>query len=272
MDYYFQEWLNLILRWFHILAGITWIGQTYLFHWFEKRLVPPEDPKQQKNIAGRLWMVHGGGFYLVEKQKVPELMPQTLHWFKWESALTWISGFLLLGVVYYVGRLQVDFDSNFSSALGIGIGLAALILSWPVYELLWRSPLGKSEWVGGAASLLFVLAAAYGLSQVLSPRAVYIHMGAMFGTIMAANVWLRILPAQRQMLAAVKAGEKPDTALAEGAQRCSKHNTYMSVPLIFLMISNHFPATTFGREHAWLILGGLTLLGWIAARLLRQVF
>ncbi|MBI4057156.1 MAG: urate hydroxylase PuuD [Elusimicrobia bacterium] len=264
-----NEWLNLIVRWFHVVAGITWIGQTYLFNWMEKTLTPPEDSRSRKNIAGELWMVHGGGFYLVEKQKVPEIMPKTLHWFKWEAALTWISGILLLIIVYYMGGLMVEPDSRVSEAAAIGIGVGVLVMGWIAYNLLWRSPLGKNEVLGATLCLFLVMGLTYELSHLLSPRAAYMHIGAMFGTIMAANVWMIILPAQTKMIAATKVGKTPDRSLAARAKRCSKHNTYMSIPLIFLMISSHFPTASYGSDYNWVILGGLILLGWGAARLMR---
>jgi uncharacterized membrane protein len=263
-----NEWLNLAVRWFHVLAGITWIGQTYLFNWFERHLTP--DPDDKPNVAGRLWMVHGGGFYLVEKQKVPELMPRTLHWFKWESALTWISGFLLLFIVFYTRGLMVDFDSDLGHSAGVAIGLGSLVAGWLVYDLLWSSPLGKNEPLGAAICYLLAVGAAYLLCRYLNTRAAFLQLGAMFGTIMAANVWMRILPAQDQMLAAVKQGRKPDMRLAARAKQCSKHNTFMSVPLVFLMLSNHFPFV-FAHPCNWMILAALILLGFGAAQVLRKL-
>lgn len=264
-----QEWLNLLVRWFHVIAGITWIGQTYLFNWMERSLTPPQGPGKE-NIAGELWMVHGGGFYLVEKQKWPELMPKTLHWFRWEAGLTWISGVILLGIVYWAGSPLLEYGSNISQTTGIAISIGVLVLGWVVYDLLWSTPLGKNEPVCAAVSWVLVVALSYGLNMVLSNRAMFLHIGAMFGTIMVANVWMRIIPNQRKMIAITKAGQTPDPELAARSKRCSKHNTYMSVPLIFTMISNHFPAATFGRECNWMILGVLILAGWGAAKIIRD--
>lgn len=264
-----QEWLNLIVRWVHVIAGIMWIGQTYLFNWMERALTPPDDPKK-KNISGELWMVHGGGFYLLEKQKWPELMPRTLHWFKWEAAMTWISGMILLAVVYWLGAPLMPYGSELSRAAGIGISLGTLILGWVGYNAVWKSPLGKSELLGAAACWVLTMAVACGLGKVLSDRAVYLHIGAMFGTIMVANVWMVIIPSQRKIMRITEQGGAPQPALSARAKRCSKHNTFMSVPLIFTMISNHYPAATFGGEHAWAVLGALILIGWAAAHVIRE--
>lgn len=266
-----KEWLNLIFRWAHVVAGIMWIGQTYLFNWMERVLEPPKGPGKE-NISGELWMVHGGGFYLVEKQKWPELMPKALHWFKWESFFTWFFGMCLLAVVYWFGAPLLPYGSPLTRAEGIGVSIAVLAGGWMVYDIMWRQPLlANNEPLGAAISWLLIVGLAYALGFVLSNRAVYLHIGAMFGTIMVSNVWMRILPSQRKMIEITKAGGTPDQRLAERARRCSKHNTYMSVPLLFCMLSNHFPAITFGRSCGWAILGGLVLAGWGAAKVIRDV-
>lgn len=270
MEFDLSSWLNLFLRWFHVILGITWIGQTYLFNWLEKTLTPPPEGSGKRNVSGELWMVHGGGFYLVEKQTVPEIMPRTLHWFKWESALTWISGMLLLFVVYYAGGIMVEIDSELSPAAATGIGLGTLAVGWLAYDLLTRLKALRNDVVVAVVAFPLVLVIAYLLGTVLSARAATMHIGAMFGTIMAANVWLRILPAQRQMLAATRAGEEVDMTLALRAKRSSKHNTYMSVPLIFVMLSSHYPTITYGNDHNIIILGALILLGWGGAHLMRR--
>ncbi|HVE14752.1 MAG TPA: urate hydroxylase PuuD, partial [Elusimicrobiota bacterium] len=203
----FHDWLNLALRWFHVVAAIAWIGQTYLFNWFEANLEPDKD--DGPNIAGRLWMVHGGGFYLVEKQKAVALMPRTLHWFKWETMLTWLSGFLLLVSMYYAGHLMLDFESTLGERLAVAVSVGVLAAGYGAYRLVWRI-FGESELPGAAVCLALLVGTAWGLGHVLTSRAVYLHLGAMMATIMTANVWLTILPNQRKMLAAVEGGGKAD--------------------------------------------------------------
>ena len=259
-----NEWIRLIVRWVHVFAAILWIGQIYLFNFLEKNL---ETNETNENIAGNLWMVHGGGFYLIEKQKVPELVPQKLHWFKWEAATTWISGILLISLTYYLGGLLVEphMNPNLAAASGIGV----VVLGWVIYDLMVRSALGEHEMVLGIISFILILGIAYGLCQVQSSRAAFMHVGALFGSIMAANVWLRILPAQRKMIALTREGKKPGDALASTGPLRSKHNTYTVVPLVFLMISNHFPTISYGHPYNWIVLGGLVLAGWGAAKILR---
>lgn len=270
MEWYkIHEWLNLFLRWFHVVAGITWIGQTYLFNWMEKTLPKEVEPDAGENVAGQLWMVHGGGFYFVEKQKVPKLMPRTLHWFKWESALTWISGLLLLTIVYYYGGLMLRPESSLSENQAVWLGTGLLFVGWGVYRLLWVSPVGRNEIVGTVISFALTIGLFLFLDSVFSSRAAFMHIGAMFGTIMAANVWMTILPAQRHMVKATESGQTPDMTLAMRAKQCSKHNTYMSIPLMLIMVSSHFPTTTYGHDHNWLILAGSLVVGGAAAKWMR---
>jgi uncharacterized membrane protein len=260
------EWLKAIVRWVHVFAAILWIGQTYLFNWFEKNL--ETDATTRPNVMGSLWMVHGGGFYFVEKQKNPELQPRVLHWFKWESFTTWLSGLVLLVVTYYMGGLLVEPEQSVGLAYACGLGV--MVLGWVVYDLLVLSPLGKHNVVVAAIGWVALVALAFGLRKVMSSRAAYIHVGFMVGTIMAANVWMRILPAQRKMIAAAKEGKVPDSALkARGPQR-SRHNSYMVVPLVFIMISNHYPTISYGNDYSWAILGGVLLVGWVAAKIMRD--
>lgn len=261
-----SEWLNLLLRWFHVFAGILWIGTTYYFAWLDARLTE-EERAAGGGEAAQVWMVHSGGFYVVEKRKVPGA--RELHWFRWEAALTWLSGFLLLALVYYLGGALTDPDVT-TNAAGIAISVGALVAGWVVYDLLAHTPLGKNDLAFAAAAYALTVGSAYGLSRYLSGRATYIQIGAMFGTVMAANVWMRILPAQRRMIAATKRGEQFDAKLGARAKQRSKHNSFMVVPLVFTMISNHFPAATYGRSDNWLILSILILIGWVAAKFLRR--
>jgi uncharacterized membrane protein len=265
-----SEWIHLAVRWTHVFAGILWIGQTYYFTWLDGWF--REEEKAPSATEPQVWMLHSGGFYVVEKKKPLGMNGHKLHRFRWESMITWVSGMILLVLVYYMGGAMVDPDvAPIRTSTAIGIGVGVLVVGWAVYDLLYRSPLGKHERAAAVASFLLLVALAYGLTHVLSGRAAYIHIGALLGTIMAANVWMRILPAQRRMLAAIREGQPPDMALAEQAKQRTRHNTFMVVPLVFLMISNHFPTATYGRDDNWLILAGLLLAGGTAARFLRRV-
>ncbi len=202
---------------------------------------------------------------------MPELLTRTLHWFRWEAAFTWVSGMILLVIVYYMGGVLLDRDvSQISLGTGIAIGLGAIVVSWVAYDLLVRSPLANFEALFAVVAFALVVGTGYGLSRVLSARAAYMHVGAMLGTLMTLNVWMRILPYQRRMVAALQSGEAPDLALGSRAKLRSKHNTFMVVPLVFIMISNHFPVATYGSVYGWEILGVLILAGWGAAYLIRR--
>ena len=251
MPYQVQEWLNLAFRWTHVFAGIMWIGQTYFFTWLDHRL----------HEEGNVWMVHSGGFYVVQKQGAGVMLPQKLHWFKWEAALTWLSGFFLFGLVYYSGGLMPGAKA--------AISIAWLIVAWFIYDLMWSSPLQRNEAAGVVISYLLLVAAIYAATRVFEPRAAYMQIGAMLGTFMAANVWVRILPAQRQLIAAAKEGREPDLRLANRAKQRSKQNTFMVMPVVFTMISNHFPVATYGNRYNWEILSALVLVGWAAAKIIR---
>ena len=262
MNYTLQEWLNLALRWAHVFAGIMWVGATYYFTWLDRRF-HTSDPEQ-------VWMVHSGGFYVVKKETRPSA-EHTLHWFKWEAALTWLSGVLLLILVYYVGGLLTDGEPgkpSFTVAAAIGIGV--MFVGWIVYDLLWLSPLAKNEPVAVVISYVLLVALAWWLPQVMSPRAAFLHVGAVLGTLMANNVWQRIIPAQKKMVAAAREGRQPDQLLADRAKFRSKHNTYLVMPVVMIMISNHFPITTYGHQYNWIVLAGLTLVGWAVAHVIRR--
>jgi uncharacterized membrane protein len=250
LSYQIQEWLNLAFRWTHVFAGIMWIGQTYFFTWLDHTL----------HEEGNVWMVHSGGFYVVEKRGADVLLPQNLHWFKWEAAATWVSGFLLLILVYYAGGLMTRNDAALSIAL--------LVTGWFVYDVLWL--VVRNEIAGGVISYILLVAAIYAMTRLFNGRAAYMQIGAMLGTFMAANVWVRILPAQRQLIAAAKNGRQPDPRLAERAKQRSKQNTFMVMPVVFIMISNHFPVATYGNRYNWIILAALVLVGWGAAKIIRN--
>ena len=271
LDPTISEWLNLIFRWVHVFAGIMWVGTTYYFTWLDARLTEEEKAMANTGTPAQIWMVHSGGFYVVEKRKVPDELSRKLHWFRWEAGTTWLSGMALLLLMFYIGGGSgLLGDSEVSSGVAIAVGLGTLIVGWVAYDLMMLSPLGKNEKMFAVIAYLMVVAVAYGLTQVLSGRAAYIHVGAMFGTIMAANVWMRILPAQKKMIAAIKEGRKPDDALSAQAKFRSKQNTFMAVPVVFLMISNHFPGVAYGDKYNWAILAILVLLGWVAAKFIRR--
>ncbi len=260
-----SEWANLLLRWLHVFAGILWIGQTWLFMWMDRHL---EDAAE--NPDGQLFMIHSGGFYVVEKRPALQALPKTLHWFKYEAALTWATGVLLLVVVYYMGGLLLEPESPLSVGVAITIGVVLMPVAWLVYDGLWRLVRGRAEAAGAVISFALIVGSAWGLARVFSARAAFIHVGAVLGTLMVANVWERIIPAQRAMVEAMRTGRPPDLELGVRAKERSRHNTFMVVPLVLIMLSSHFPTITFGHRHAWAMLGGLTLFGWAVAWLYRK--
>jgi uncharacterized membrane protein len=255
-----SEWLNLALRWLHLTAGIAWIGSSFYFVWLDNHLVAPAEG----DASGELWSVHGGGFYHNQKYQVaPNRMPEHLHWFKWEAYFTWLSGFSLLLLIYYVGAQSYLIDpakAALSPAQAIAIGLAALALGWLVYEGLCRSPAGASNTVLGLFWFAFLLWSAAVLDGLFNSRAAYMHVGAMIGTVMVANVFLIIIPNQRKVVADLIAGRTPDPALGAAAKQRSLHNNYMTLPVLFIMISNHYPMT-YGAERPWVVLALLGLTG-----------
>lgn len=265
MEAFATDWLGLLVRWAHVIAAIAWIGHAFMFHSIEHHLRAPEVDDVPDDVEGELWMVHGGGFFRMQKTRVlPDKMTGELKWFKWEAALTWITGFLLLMVVFYMGGGLLLTDSSVSdvsTSTAMLIGIGTLVLGWAVYDLLWWSPLGKSApAVATALTVAMVFGVAYGLSQVLSGRAAYILVGAMLGTMMTANVWMRILPGMRRMIASLEAGEEPDFEFGRIGKQRSVHNGYMHLPIIFIMISNHYPSM-YGHDLRWVVLILLMILG-----------
>ena len=272
LDPTLSEWLNLVIRWIHVFASIMWVGTTYYFTWLDARLTEEEKAAVNTGVPTQVWMVHSGGFYVVERRKVPDLVSRTLHWFRYEALTTWLSGVALLVVIYYLGGgALVDADvREISVGAAVGIGVGVIIVGWIVYDLLVMSPLGRNELAFAAVAYCLIVGLSFFLTRVFSARAAYIHVGATLGTIMAANVWHRILPAQRKMIAALKDGQKPDERLAAQAKLRSKQNTFMAVPVVFIMISNHYPGVTYGDRYNWIILSILVLVGWIAAKFIRR--
>lgn len=272
LDPTLSEWLNLIFRWVHVFAGIMWVGTTYYFTWLDARLTEEEKAALNTGVTPQVWMVHSGGFYVVERKKVPDLVSRTLHWFRWEAFTTWISGFALLVLIYYLGGgALIDPDvSELSIGVAVALGIGVILAGGFIYDVMMASPLRRNEKLFAVVAYVLIVAMSFGLTQIFSARAAYIHMGAMFGTIMAANVWMHILPAQKRMIAALKEGHKPDERLSAQAKLRSKQNTFMAVPVVFIMISHHYPGVTYGDRYNWIILSALILLGWIAAKFIRR--
>ncbi|QUM85925.1 urate hydroxylase PuuD [Moritella sp. 28] len=259
MDPHITEWLNLAIRWMHMIFGIAWIGASFYFVWLENHL-NRTNPKT--GLAGDLWAIHGGGIYHLEKYKLaPEKMPETLHWFKWEAYTTFLSGISLLTVVYYFNAqsMLIAPGSGLTEWQGIAIGIATIVVGWIVYHLLCESPLAQRPALMGAVLMLMIIAVAYGLSLVFTGRAAYIHVGAMIGSLMVGNVFFVIMPGQRKMVAAVSKGEQPDPKDPAKALLRSRHNNYLTLPVLFIMISNHFPST-YGSEYNWLILAAVSII------------
>ena len=259
MEAHLMEWLNLAIRWVHVIVGIAWIGASFYFNWLENNL-----DRQVKNqaLAGELWAIHGGGIYHLQKYKVaPATMPKHLHWFKWEAYSTWISGVLLLSVVFYfnASTYLILPGSPVSPAAGVAVGLGSLLIGWFVYDLLCNSPLRHQPLLLSLVLLLLLVFSAWGFSQFMTGRAAYLHVGAIIGTMMVGNVFFVIIPAQRNLVGAIEAGQEPDPALPKKGLLRSRHNNYLTLPVIFIMVSGHFPST-YGHEWNWAVLLGLSLV------------
>jgi uncharacterized membrane protein len=259
MEAHLVEMLGMLLRWLHVVAGIAWIGSSFYFVWLDNSLDPPEPgtDAEKKGVAGELWAIHGGGFYNPQKYAVaPASLPEKLHWFKWEAYTTWLSGTALLVVVYWMRAQAMMVDPTvaaLTSAQAIGIGLASMVVSWFVYDLLCRSPLGRHNAIMGVVVFGLLTLLAWGLCHTLGGRAAYIHVGTSIGTIMAANVFFVIIPGQKRMVEAMRAGLKPNPADGARGKQRSVHNNYFTLPIVFIMISNHYSAT-YAHPQAWAIL------------------
>ena len=262
MDSYIIEWLNLVVRWIHVITGIAWIGASFFFNWLDSQLTPPENPEPK--VEGELWMIHSGGFYQLEKTMIsPSEIPRVLHWFKWEAYSTWISGIFLLGIVYYTGSGVYLIDSqiaDLSYGMAISISLGSILAGWLVYDFLWASSLGEKGWLPVIISFVLLFGIIWWFHQWFGSRAAYIHVGAVMGTLMVGNVWRRIIPSQTKLVEAVKAGKTPEASLGLKAKQRSIHNNYMTLPVVFIMISNHFP-NTFAHQMNWMILIAIIVIG-----------
>jgi uncharacterized membrane protein len=263
---YGLDWLNLIVRWLHMITGIAWIGASFYFVWLDNTIRPPEADSElaKKGVSGHLWAVHGGGFYNPQKYLVaPAELPKELHWFKWEAYSTWLSGFALLSIVYYFNAQAMMVDkavADLSSMQAIGLGIGSLLVGWTVYDLLCRSKLGRHDLAFGAVMFVFIVASAWVLGHYLSGRAAFIHVGAMIGTMMVGNVLMLIIPGQRKLVEAMMAGQKPDPIHGQKAKQRSVHNNYFTLPVLFIMISNHY-AMTYRHQHAWAVLAVIMAAG-----------
>ena len=264
MPAYGVEWLELLLRWVHLITGIAWIGASFYFIWLDNSLLAPKRARDaEEGVGGELWAVHGGGFYHVQKYRVaPPELPAPLHWFKWEAYWTWLSGFALFVLMYYVHARTYMLDpavADISPALGIAISVALLIGSWLFYDQLCkRLGFDHEQWLW-IAVIAFIALCAWGLAHVYSGRAVFYQIGAMIGTWMVANVAHVIIPGQRKLVEAKENGVAPDAVYGLRGKQRSVHNNYFTLPVLFIMISNHYPMT-WGHAHAWLVLMAILLL------------
>lgn len=264
------DWLNLFVRWSHLIVGIAWIGTSFYFVWQDNVLEPaPEDPKRER-IQGDAWLVHGGGFYHARKFKLaPPSLPEHLHWFKWEAYATWITGVSLLVIVYWAqaGAFLTEPGGPLSPWQAVAASAAVILGSWLVYELLCSSPLAKSPALLALVGVIGATGLAYGLTQLFPGRAALLHIGAALGSIMATNVFAVIIPNQRKSVAALIKGEVPDPKYGKLGKQRSVHNTYLTLPVLFMMISNHFPMV-YQHRWNWLIVLALAVVG----GLVRHIF
>ncbi|MDP8985482.1 MAG: urate hydroxylase PuuD, partial [Pseudomonadota bacterium] len=271
---YALDWLSLLGRWVHLITGIAWIGSSFYFVWLDNHLLAPDDSLARKGVGGELWAVHGGGFYNAQKYRVaPPALPRSLHWFYWEAYSTLLSGLFLLGILYYAQAEIYLIDPRvaaLSKPLAIAISLAFIVGGWGIYDALCRSALARRPaWLAAVLTLLFA-AAAYALCHLFSGRGAFIQFGAMLGATMVANVFFVIIPGQREMVRAKQQGRDPDPQAGLRGKLRSVHNTYFTLPVLFTMISNHYPMT-FGARYNWLVLiamgaAGLSIRVYFVAR------
>ncbi len=261
----FHVWLEYLLRFAHLVTGIAWIGSSFYFIWLDSSFEVPSEPR--RNVEGELFMVHGGFYYQVEKRKIfPGELPKVLHWFKWEATLTWITGMLLLGVVYFLRGASLLIDPGvrvLSQWDAIGLSLAAVIGSWILYDGIWHPRFARAKTLSTVLSALLLAGLIYGLTRVFSGRGAYILTGAILGTLMLLNVWVRILPGQAKMVADAQAGRTPDYTLSLKSKTRSVHNTYFTFPVLFIMLSNHYPAL-YNHAYNGLLLIALGISGALA--------
>ena len=267
LDPYVTDWLNLLTRWLHVIAGIVWIGSSFYFIALDNHLRPPKDEREREaGIGGETWEIHGGGFYNIKKYLVaPRILPETLHWFKWEAYTTWLSGFALMIVLYYLNAdtyLIGKSVADLTAGEAVAISIALLAAAWLAYDVLCRL-LGSKPFLLAAVLLGAITLAAWGVTHLFSARATYLQIGAMIGTMMVGNVFFVIIPAHWELVRAKQAGREPDPAANARGKLRSVHNNYLTLPVVFTMLSNHFPFT-YGHSYSWLILVVLLVIGaWV---------
>ncbi len=270
MDAFFADWLNLLLRWAHMVVGIGWIGTSFYFIGLDLGL--RREKGQPSGVQGAAWQVHGGGFYHVEKFTVaPPQLPEHLHWFRWEAYLTWVTGFGLLCVQYYWNARAYLIDPtvlDITPITAILISVATLVLGWILYDLICRV-FGSNTVPLAVIVFAMIVAASWGLTHVFSGRGAFIHVGALVGTIMAANVFLVIIPNQKKMVGQLIAGNEPDARLGAIGKQRSLHNNYLTLPVLLMMVSQHYPML-FSHPHSWLVVALILITGGLVRHLLNR--
>jgi len=261
---YWWSWGNLLFRWLHVIAAMAWIGASFYFIALDNHLEPPKDPKDAaRGVGGEAWEVHGGGFYRVEKFKlVPGRLPEPLHWFKWEAYTTWLSGFALFIVVYYSHATSYLIDTSVADLTAweaITISIAGLVLAWLVYDGLCRA-FERDEALLAVLVFAFICASSWGAWNLFAPRAAFLQVGAMIGTMMVGNVFFVIIPAHWELIRAKEAGREPDPRWNIRGKTRSVHNNYLTLPVVFAMLSNHF-TITYGHKNGWIALVALMAIG-----------
>jgi uncharacterized membrane protein len=262
VDTVLTEALSVVIRWLHVVAGIAWIGSSFYFIHLDLSLKP--NNTLPAGVRGEAWQVHGGGFYHMMKYLVaPARMPDELTWFKWEAYTTWLSGFSLLIVIYYVGAELFLIDSSvlaMTPKMAIAISVGSVVVAWLIYEALCRSPLARNDIALALVGYVLLVAFTYGFTHIFSGRGAFVQIGALVGTIMVANVFVIIIPNQKKTVAALIAGQTPDPMLEQIGKTRSVHNNYLTLPVVFLMISNHYPLL-FATRYNWLIVAIVLAIG-----------
>ena len=252
-----NELLDVVFRWAHLIAGIMWIGNSMLFNWLDRNLIKPPADQAHRLSQGKIFMVHSGAFYEVEKKLLePGQLPDQLHWFKWQNGITWLTGISLMVIVYYMNGAAFLVDPSvreLDSTTAILLSAGSLVAGWLVYDLLWMTLGTRAPTVATVLSFALLVGASWGFTELFSGRAAYIETGVLMGTIMTGNVWLRILPSQKELIAATKSGKEQDARLSVRAKQRSIHNNYLTFPLLFIMISNHFPGA-YGHHLRFIVL------------------